>query len=402
MEPQHPQVSALTPVTAGPASAGAPAPTPAGPTVPERPQTDTDTATGTGSWPAVPPAPAPVKPAPPPAAPEPPILSSPPAVTPLGPTFGSQTSPKSFPGGSVPAPRAAAAEDDPTITISGGDPPGTTIRTGPGPGAERTADIGGPEPGTVWTEERSDEGAQRQGKTVPLGRRARASGASAEGHGARASGASAENTESPLLQLQRTVRRQQAARMPGRDLVWQPRFAYSSALIILLALTVVSMPLWIVLYRITDTATGGPPVADLVALCMMLLGGFLTGAAAWVIIIEMRGRVRMVDTLARTGEREAMIAPATPELPVLDAPLDVPSDPMARREPVWDPDTAAATYQARVEAQQVNAASMLEASSKLLTAFSNVLRSFGQLPAQVAMLAVALALFVGATVLSLR
>jgi len=124
---------------------------------------------------------------------------------------------------------------------------------------------------------------------------------------------------------------------------------------------------------------------------MMLLGGFLTGAAAWVIIIEMRGRVRMVDTLAKTGEREAMIAPAAPELPVLDAPLDVPSDPLARREPVWDPDTAAATYQARVEAQQVNAASMLEASSKLLTAFSNVLRSFGQLPAQVAMLAVALA-----------
>jgi hypothetical protein len=190
------------------------------------------------------------------------------------------------------------------------------------------------------------------------------------------------------------------ARTPGRDLVWQPRFAYSSALIILLALTVVSMPLWIVLYRITDTATGAAPVADLVALCMMLLGGFLTGAAAWVIIIEMRGRVRMVDTLAKTGEREAMIAP---ELPVLDAPVDVP-DPVTRpaREPVWDPETAAATYQARVEAQQVNAASMLEASGKLLTAFSSVLRSFGQLPAQVAMLAVALALFVGATVLSLR
>jgi hypothetical protein len=200
--------------------------------------------------------------------------------------------------------------------------------------------------------------------------------------------------------LQRSVRRQQVARAPGRDLVWQPRFAYSSALIILLALTVVSMPLWIVLYRITDTTTGGPPVADLVALCMMLLGGFLTGAAAWVIIIEMRGRVRMVDTLAKTGEREAMIAP---ELPVLDAPLDMPADPIGRsREPVWDPDAAAASYQARVEAQQVNAASMLEASSKLLSAFSNVLRSFGQLPAQVAMLAVALALFVGATVLSLH
>ena len=56
---------------------------------------------------------------------------------------------------------------------------------------------------------------------------------------------------------------------------------------------------------------------------MMLMGGFLTGAAAWVIIIEMRGRVRMVDTLARTGEREVLaVTPAAPELPVLDAPLD--------------------------------------------------------------------------------
>jgi hypothetical protein len=322
---------------------------------------------------------------------------------------GSQASPTRYPSVSVPAPRVTAPEDDsPTIAISRSDPPATA--------AETTADIGseprttdrpdhGPEPGAVWTAERSEARAERQGKTVPLGRRARASGASAGGSasGASAGGpASAESTESPLLQLQRSVRRQQPVRPPGRDLVWQPRFAYSSALIILFALTVVSMPLWIVLYRITDTANGGPPVADLVALCMMLLGGFLTGAAAWVIIIEMRGRVRMVDTLAKTGEREAMIAPATPELPVLDAPLDVPSDPMARREPVWDPDAAATTYQARVEAQQVNAAAMLEASGKLLTAFSNVLRSFGQLPAQVAMLAVALALFVGATVLSLR
>ena len=41
----------------------------------------------------------------------------------------------------------------------------------------------------------------------------------------------------------------------------------------------------------------------------------------------------------------------------------------------------------------------LEASSKLLASFGSVLKSFGQLPAQVAMLAVALGLFVGATVL---
>jgi hypothetical protein len=219
--------------------------------------------------------------------------------------------------------------------------------------------------------------------------------------------------ESPMLQLQRAVRRQQAyARNPRQDLVWQPRFAYTSALVILFALTVVSMPLWIVLYRITGAATSaaGPRVADLVALCMMLLGGFLAAAAAWVIIIEMRGRVRMVDTLARTSERE-MISPAAPELPVLDAPLEsfMHTEPLASPRPVrpavdplgWDP-AAQPSLLARAEAQQVSAAATLEASSKLLSSFSSVLKSFGQLPAQVAMLTVALALFVGATVLSLN
>jgi hypothetical protein len=44
----------------------------------------------------------------------------------------------------------------------------------------------------------------------------------------------------------------------------------------------------------------------------------------------------------------------------------------------------------------------LEASSHLLHSFSRVLRAFSQLPAQVALLAVALSLFVGATVLSLH
>ena len=57
---------------------------------------------------------------------------------------------------------------------------------------------------------------------------------------------------------------------------------------------------------------------------------------------------------------------------------------------------------ARVEAEQANAAAMLEASSRLLSSFSGVLKSFGQLPAQVATLTVALALFVGATILSLH
>ena len=67
----------------------------------------------------------------------------------------------------------------------------------------------------------------------------------------------------------------------------------------------------------------------------------------------------------------------------------------------WEPGPIPPHIAARVEAQQVSAAATLDASSRLLSSFSSVLRSFGQLPAQVAMLTVALALFVGATVLSL-
>jgi hypothetical protein len=204
--------------------------------------------------------------------------------------------------------------------------------------------------------------------------------------------------ESPLLELQRSVRRQQAhARNPRENLVWQGRFAYTSAVIILGAFALVSLPLWLVLYQ--SGAEENVRVADLLALCMMLLGGLLTCAAAWTIIIEMRGRVRMVDTLARTGEREAM---AAPEIPVLDAPLE-PSTlirtPATVEQPSWEESNAALA--ARAEAQQMSAAATLEASSKLLSSFGLVLKSFGQLPAQVAMLCVALALFVGATVLSL-
>ena len=218
--------------------------------------------------------------------------------------------------------------------------------------------------------------------------------------------------DSQLSVLQRMVRRQQAlSRSVERDVVWQPRFAYASAFVILLALIVVSMPLWIVLYRLMGTS--GTGTADVIALCMMLLGGFLTGAAAWVIIIEMRGRVRMVDTLARTGEREAMaVTPAAPELPVLDAPLDqLTVRPLGARgggtalggpAATWEPGTPPPPIASRVEAQQVSAAATLEASSKLLASFSSVLKSFGQLPAQVAMLTVALGLFVGATILSLH
>jgi hypothetical protein len=187
-----------------------------------------------------------------------------------------------------------------------------------------------------------------------------------------------------------------------QELVWQPRFAYSTAAAILLALTVVSMPLWIMLFRLVMTP--GTELGDVIALVMMLMGGFLTSAAAWVIIIEMRGRVRMVDNLARSGDRELAVAPAAPELPVLDAPLDrVSVRPLrvAAGPTGWEPGQPP-PLESRVEAQQVSAAATLEASSKLLSSFSSVLKSFGQLSAQVAMLTVALALFVGATVLSLN
>ncbi len=192
------------------------------------------------------------------------------------------------------------------------------------------------------------------------------------------------------------------ARDFDQELVWQPRFAYSTAALILLAFTVVSLPLWIVLFRLVGAT--GTEVGDVIALVMMLMGGFLTSATAWVIIIEMRGRVRMVDNLARSGDRELAVAPAAPELPKLDAPLDRVSVQPLRVTPGatgWEPGQPPPPIESRVEAQQISAAATLEASSKLLGSFSSVLKSFGQLPAQVAMLTVALALFVGATILSL-
>jgi hypothetical protein len=146
--------------------------------------------------------------------------------------------------------------------------------------------------------------------------------------------------------------------------VWQPRFALWSAVVILTVLVVVTLPLWIVLFRLVGTPDAR--TADILALCMMLLGGFVAGGATWAVLVEMRGRIRMVDNLARGTDRE---------LPVVHA-LDL-------------------------QAPPVSAVAALEASSRLLSSFSGVLRSFGQLWAQVAMLAVALALFAGATLLSL-
>jgi hypothetical protein len=125
--------------------------------------------------------------------------------------------------------------------------------------------------------------------------------------------------------------------------VWQPRFAYSAAVAVAAAFTVVVLPLWLALYRMV----GDPDVrlADVVALGMMLLGGFLSAATAWVVIVEMRARVRMVDALGRNGEHEAPGGPAS---------------------------------------------------------FAGLLRPFIQLPGQVALLVVALCLFVGATLISIH
>lgn len=221
-----------------------------------------------------------------------------------------------------------------------------------------------------------------------------------------------------LAELRRMVRRQAAEELRRRgDIVWQPRFAYASAAVILLTLVLMALPLWLVLYRIGD-APGEPRVRDLVALCMMLLGGFLTATAAWVIIIEMRGRVRMVDTLARTSEREVLFAAPPPaatqagpvggggtaieDLPTGDVPTvagnGAPVDPYPNA-PAVPPGTVSALP---TEVSPASAAATLEASSKLLDSFGRVLKAFGQLHAQVAMLAVALALFVSAAVLSLR
>jgi hypothetical protein len=212
------------------------------------------------------------------------------------------------------------------------------------------------------------------------------------------------------------IRREAATRDPQQDAVWQPRFAYAAAAVLLVVFALVTAPLWLVFYRISGPESNngaGPEVADLVGLSMMLMGGLLTVVAAWVIIVEMRGRVRMVDRLARTSERETVVITTAPAI----EPAAGSADPSAAEESVEEPvdpvdaPTDVITFvpppqplvaQVVSPAAPQSAAATLEASSKLLQSFSRVLRAFSQLPAQVAMLAVALALFVGATVLTLR
>ena len=306
----------------------------------------------TGDWPPVPPAPAPVIPASPEAA-------APSIRTTLMAGSAADHDPAEGADATAPRPRTVTYDvddDSPTMTLS---PP----RPGEGVAAARSRRHSGSLP--------------RFGPQSPLFSRR-------------------------VIPGQRTM-----AGLSRRDLVWQPRFAYISAAIIAASLTVVSLPLWLVLYRSSDA---GAPVSDLIALCMMLTGGYLTGAAIWLVLVEMRARVRMVDRLARTGEREVVFATSGHDYA---AAIERPHEGYQVPEPLpslsetgdligWEAPPMPTAITARVEAQQASATATLEASSKLLTSFSSVLRAFGQLPAQVALICVAIALFVGATVLSLN
>jgi hypothetical protein len=130
----------------------------------------------------------------------------------------------------------------------------------------------------------------------------------------------------------------------AESLVWPLRFAWITGAVVLIAVTVVTLPLWLALYR----AAGSPdtPVTDVLALGMMLLGALLSAVTAWVVMVEMRARVRMVDALGQVGAYEA------------PGPGDA--------------------------------------------SLAGALRPFVQISAQLGLLAVALALFAGATVIGLN
>jgi len=331
----------------------------------------------TGEWPSIPPAPSPIKPEAA-AVPEPPALTlTVPATTSI--KLATSTS-------AEPVAAADPADDSPTVTIAtGATPTVAPAPRRPEPSAPAATPPSSPSPASSTATPAPTAASASTGAT-----------------------ATATKAATPTLVPRRTAIRRPPALTRGHreDLVWQPHFAYISGVIILGAFALVTLPLWIVLYR--SVSAESPRVSDIMALVMMLLGGMLTCTAGWVILIEMRGRVRMVDTLARSGEREAM---AAVEIPVLDAPVDAVAAAPAARTPdrlterlpeqlSWEATNAALA--ARAEAQQVNAAKTLEASSKLLSSFGGVLKSFSQLHAQIGLLTVALVLFVGATILSLN
>lgn len=130
---------------------------------------------------------------------------------------------------------------------------------------------------------------------------------------------------------------------PMSPIVWPRRFARITAAVILATFTVVTLPLWLAGYRAATSPEA--PVSEVLALSMALLGAGLSAAVAWVVMVEMRARVGMVDTLGEVGAYEA---PRSGD-----------------------------------------------------AAMPGPLRPFVQIPAQLGLLSVALALFIGATVVGL-
>lgn len=87
------------------------------------------------------------------------------------------------------------------------------------------------------------------------------------------------------------------------SVVWPRRFAWITAAVMLVAFTVVTLPLWLALYRTAGSAQ--TPVGDVLALSMTLLGALLSAVVAWVVMVEMRARVGMVEALGEVGAYEA-------------------------------------------------------------------------------------------------
>jgi hypothetical protein len=84
-------------------------------------------------------------------------------------------------------------------------------------------------------------------------------------------------------------------------IAWRPTFAAVSGASILAVVIAITMPLWLAVYRTGE-------VAQVLTLCMMLLGTFLAGLASWAMLIELRGRVRPGDAPARQGGVWAQVA----------------------------------------------------------------------------------------------
>jgi hypothetical protein len=176
----------------------------------------------------------------------------------------------------------------------------------------------------------------------------------------------------PLLALRRALRGG-----PGPDdLVWQSRFATVTAVVIFMVLIPLTLPVWISLIRVAGTSAG-PDVSSLVALSMLLMGSFLAGAAIWMIIMEMRTRARLVYVQSYGGP--AGFDPLDPAM--LDLTQLGPA-PGESNQPVTAPIPGPAGLS---RGGQPGGGSW---------------RTLGHLQAQVAVLGIAFALFLGAVVLS--